>query len=46
MLGFHMKSTLQYPTQITIVRIRSQKQIFIFRFFEEQTVTAAVLRKL
>jgi hypothetical protein len=35
MLVFRMKSTLQYPTKITIVRIRSQKQIFIFRFFEE-----------
>lgn len=35
MLVFHTKSTFQYPTQIKIVRIRIQKQIFIFRFFEE-----------
>ena len=35
MLIFHMKSTLHCPPQITIVRIRSHKQIFIFCFFEE-----------
>lgn len=35
MLVFHMKSTLHCPPQITVVRIRSQKQIFIFRFLEE-----------